>query len=186
MVRIQGSTNKFLNAYASVRFILIRCTPFQGPRTRNITKVYLNSRYNILLTCFLVFFHLWPSNPNKPTPKNQRPTKRNKVISLFALCPLSSLRFPNETQLSTTRAARKFSFATCTATDYHHATQEYQHAVNIIFVFVHNIHIHINLFSFQLRYTRTKMWPLTNTPPCLLFGDKFVIFMECKHLLKNI
>ena len=24
---------------------------------------------------------------------------------------------------------------TCTATDYHHATQEYQHAVNIIFVF---------------------------------------------------
>ena len=79
----QSSTNKILNAYASVRFILIRCTPSQGPRTRNITKVYVNSKYNILFTCFLVFFHSWSSNPKKPTPKNQRLTKRNKVTSLF-------------------------------------------------------------------------------------------------------
>ena len=79
----QGSTNKILNAYASVRFILIRGTPSQGPRTRNITKLFVNSKYNILFTCFLVFFHLWPSNPKKPTPKNQRLTKRNKVTSLF-------------------------------------------------------------------------------------------------------
>ena len=92
-IHVQGSTNKFLNAYASVRFILIRCTPFQGPRTRNITNVYLNSKYNILLTCFLVFFHLWPSNPKKPTPKKQRLTKRDKVTSLFR--PLNIFKHNN-------------------------------------------------------------------------------------------
>ena len=101
----QGSTNKFLNAYASVRFILIRCTPFQGPRTRNITNVYLNSKYNILLTCFLVFFHLWPSSAKKPTPKNQRLTKRNKVTSLFR--PLNIFKHNNH---SPSRLFQRYDF----------------------------------------------------------------------------
>ena len=81
--RTQGSTNKILNAYASVRFILIRCTPSQGPRTRNITKVYINSKYNILLTCFLLFFHLCPSNSKKHTPKKPETYKKKQSDFTF-------------------------------------------------------------------------------------------------------
>ena len=145
----QGSTNKILNAYASVRFILIRRTPSQGPRTRNITKVYINSKFNILLTCFLLFFHVCPSNSKKHPHTKTRDLQKETVTSLFrflnffkhsnhnpnpfmilqvctsftlchnsyislemfcffccrVLCSLSSLRFPDETQLSTARAA---------------------------------------------------------------------------------
>ena len=97
----------------------------------------------------------------------------NRYISLemfcffccWVLCSLSSLRFPDETQLSTARAASNSVISglftsrhitshhviqriirnayffvrfllirapTCTATDCHQNTQEYQHAVNII------------------------------------------------------
>ena len=71
----QGSTNKILNAYTSVRYILIRRTPSQGPRTLNITEVYVNSKYKILLTCFFIYAHQTQRNPDSKNRDLQKETK---------------------------------------------------------------------------------------------------------------
>ena len=154
------------------------------------TLILNTTYYSRVFSCFSIYGHQTQRNPHPKTRVFEFVLNITIIthnpswyyrFGRFLLCVHSLVCvFQTKPHCRQHGPARKFSFAT-------HMIQEYQHAINIIFVFVHNIHIHIrNLFSFQLRYTRTKMWPLTNTPSCLLFRYKLVIFIECKHLLKNI